>query len=130
MQVFRLEGASDPFIARMWAGFAQLRDWLPTESRPVLERLYPLETLDGARERAKTIFEILDTHQAALASGQDVSRAPSVLYLPQSIDPALQREFAAFVLEIFRTYKTTQDLLRAFDIEIEEVLESGSARID
>jgi len=119
VQIFKAdEGTREPFMARMWAGAMELRDHLPQHLRQPFEDLYPLNSLEAARERAKALSLLLASHRAKLTSGEGVSRQPSVLYLPESIDLPLNREFSAFVLDVARAFKTTQDLTRRLGVEI------------
>lgn len=111
------EGTSSPFVARMWAGLMEVRDWAIEDDskRREFDAFYEhvMAGLRDVREASREISEIWLTHMDAVASGKIVSRRGTQTHFSESIDRPLSRAVDSLLIASTRTIKTALQKLAA-----------------
>ncbi|UCC29844.1 MAG: hypothetical protein JSU86_16765 [Phycisphaerales bacterium] len=103
------EGSRAPFTARLYIGLSRLRDVVFPDraSREIFDGPYVpiLEALVSARNASRAIPQLMAAHSSKLGSG-DVGRLRGHnIYVEETIDEELRREFGIFVNSAVRALK-------------------------
>jgi hypothetical protein len=111
------EGISSPFVARMWAGLMEVRDWAVENDakRREFDAFYEhvMAGLRDVREAGREIHRIWSTHVDAVAAGTIVSRRGAQTYFSESIDRPLSAAVDTLLIASTRTIKTALQKLTA-----------------
>jgi hypothetical protein len=124
------EGTSEPYIARLWLGVTQLRDWLLRHKaagdrdfevrRLRFDELYqPVRAaMDSTRTDARRVVELIAAHRERVHNREIVGYQAHTVEIHESIAAPLQESFANFVSAAARATKLLQGLLRDLDLEV------------
>lgn len=104
------EGTSSPFVARMWAGLMEVRDWSIENDakRREFDAFYEhvLAGMRDVREAGRDIPRIWSAHVDAVATGTIVSRRGAQTHISESIDRPLSAAVDTLLIASTRTIKT------------------------
>jgi hypothetical protein len=124
------EGTTEPFLARLMLGVLELRDKMVASSGlrgPALEKrrkdfdtaYQPVLTpLESARKAAKGVVSLVETHVAAVTSGEIVKFQRNAFSIKTSIDSHLHDGVAQFLVQGAIALKNVQGLTLQFDLHI------------
>ena len=123
IQKFADEGSSSPFIARLFMGILRLRDAVFPNSTDCdrFDKSYNVVTsaLLNARSAAEQAVEIWDDHVRKVSSGEVARLQGSTIYVDESIDEELRKQFESFSNAAVRVLKQgMQNLARDLQTDI------------
>lgn len=134
------EGTSSPFVARMWAGLVEVRDWVMEKDaeRQEFDKFFE-HVIAGAqdvREAASEIRRIWSIHADDLATGRIVSRYGAQTHVSESIDRPLSAAVDTLLVASTRTIKTALQKLTVhlgrdigFLFKAENAFQTGLTRL-
>jgi hypothetical protein len=101
------EGASSPFMARLFIGILTLRDTLTGTEKQNFEAAYhPLiTTLLEIRATAKEVSDIYADHVSKIAAGSIVQMHGPTIHIAESIDRQLAKKVDEFLSSATRSFK-------------------------
>jgi hypothetical protein len=101
------EGASSPFMARLFIGVMKLGDTLPDSEKKSFEAAYhPLiTTLLEIRTTAKELSDIYTDHATKIAAGSIVQMQGPTVHITESIDRQLGKKVDEFLTSATRSFK-------------------------
>jgi hypothetical protein len=101
------EGASSPFMARLFIGILTLHDTLADSEKQQFEAAYhPLmTTLLDIRATAKELADIYADHTSKIAAGTIVQVQGSTIHIAESIDRPLAKKVDEFLSAATRSFK-------------------------
>jgi hypothetical protein len=101
------EGASSPFMARLFIGILTLRDTLTGSEKQNFEAAYhPLiTTLLEIRTTAKELSDVYADHASKIATGSIVQMQGSTIHIAESIDRQLAKKVDEFLASATRSFK-------------------------
>lgn len=117
------EGASSPYMARIFIGVLHLRDQVypdPTK-RNSFDASYDYVTsaLSSSRDSARKLVALWNGHQDKVASGEIAKINGGNIHVQESIDKDLRSEIETFLNAATRCLKTgMQNILRELDVDI------------
>ncbi|WP_440975024.1 hypothetical protein [Pseudoxanthomonas winnipegensis] len=134
------EGTSSPFVARVWAGLMEVRDWAMENDakRREFDAFYEHVTAGAqdVREARREIQRIWSTHANALAAGTIVSRRGAQTHFSESIDRPLSAAVDTLLIASTRIIKTALQKLTAhlgrdigFLLRAENAFQTGLTRL-
>ena len=121
VQKFADEGASSPFMARLFIGVIKLGDTLPESEKTSFEAAYhPLiMTLLEIRTTAKELSDIYTDHATKIAAGSIVQMQGPTVRVTESIDRQLGKKADEFLTSATRSFKDkTQRVTNTLGVNI------------
>jgi hypothetical protein len=117
------EGASSPFMARIFLGILHLRDAVfpdPT-TRDEFDKLYDfvISAVSNARTASQNISRMWDEHARKIKSGEIVHQQGTHIHIAETIDRDLRREIESFLNAGTRALKTgMQNLGKSLNVDV------------
>jgi hypothetical protein len=103
------EGTSSPYVARLWAGLMELRDWaLEDDTRRGEFDVFYEHVLAGTRDvrqAAEDIQSIWSTHVDAVTAGAIIRRKGAQTHISESVDRTLSAAADTLLIASTRTIK-------------------------
>ena len=101
------EGASSPFMARLFYGVLKLGDTLPADKKQAFELAYEplITTLLEIRTTAKELADLYSNHAKAVAGGNIVQRQGPAIHIAENIDRQLRKKVDDFLTAATRSFK-------------------------
>jgi hypothetical protein len=123
VQKFADEGASSPFMARIFLGIFRLRDAVYPEppGREDFDKRYDyvIQALFNARASLQKVVALWDEHARKVATGQIVRHEGQHIHIEESIDRDLRKEVESFLNAATRALKTgMQNLGKTLGVDI------------
>ena len=121
VQKFADEGASSPFMARLFIGVLKLGDTLASSEKQGFEAAYhPLiTTLLEIRTTAKELSDTYRAHVTKIAAGTIVQMQGPTIHITESIDRQLAKKVDEFLTTATRSFKDKmQRVTNAFRVNI------------
>lgn len=117
------EGASSPFMARIYLGNLRLRDiaFPDHATRDTFDKPYHvvMETILNVRSTAKGIVQLVTNHFSKLARGEVGQLRGLTIHIENTIDKELRKEVETFLNSAVRTLKLgMQQVTKASGIDI------------
>jgi hypothetical protein len=117
------EGASSPFMARLYIGSLRLRDVVfpdPTK-QDIFDKPYHfvMETLLNTRSTSHVIVQLVADHFSKLTRGKVGQLRGNTIHIEETIDKELRKEIESFLNSAVRALKQgMQDLTKALQFNI------------
>jgi len=107
VQKFADEGASSPFMARLFIGVLKLGDALPDSEKQSFEAAYEplITTLLEIRAIAKELVELYTDHSKKIADGIIVQMQGPTVHITENIDRPLRKKVDEFLTTATRSFK-------------------------
>jgi hypothetical protein len=101
------EGASSPFMARLFIGVLKLGDTLPDSEKQALEKVYEplITTLLEIRTSAKELVDLYTDHAKKIADGSIVQMQGPTIHIAEYIDRQLRKKVDEFLTATTRSFK-------------------------
>jgi hypothetical protein len=108
------EGASSPFMARLFMGVLKLGETLGSEKQGFEAAYHPLiMTLLEIRTTAKELSDTYADHAGKIAAGTIVQRQGPTIHIDESIDRQLAKKVDEFLTSATRSFKDRMQRLTA-----------------
>lgn len=101
------EGASSPFMARLFIGVLKLGDTLPASEKQAFEAAYDplITTLLEIRTSAKELADLYTDHTRKIADGSIVQMQGPTIHITENIDRQLRKRVDEFLTTATRSFK-------------------------
>jgi len=121
VQKFADEGASSPFMARLFIGVLKLGDTLPDNATQAFEAAFhPLiTTMLEIRATAKELADLYADHARKVAAGSIVQMQGPTVHITENIDRTLRKKVEEFLTSALRSFKDKmQRVTKALGVDI------------
>lgn len=107
VQKFADEGASSPFMARLFIGILDLGKTLPDNTRQAFETAYEplITTLLEIRTIAKELTDLYADHARKVAAGSIVQMQGPTVHITENIDRIVRKKVEEFLSSATRSFK-------------------------